>query len=123
MGAQQRVYRRKIRSVQATKKITKAMELIAASRIVTLVQIADLARQAWQEQAIADRDGREGERREIERRDVVEYRAQCAHAENSEQETDDRPDHDQPRGASFEQDVAGVDRRAQPAAILAQVGP
>ena len=33
MGAQLRVYRRRIRSVQATKKITKAMELIAASRI------------------------------------------------------------------------------------------
>lgn len=34
MGAQLRVYRRRIRSVNATKKITKAMELIAASRIV-----------------------------------------------------------------------------------------
>ena len=34
MGAQQRVYRRRIRSVQATKKITKAMELIASARIV-----------------------------------------------------------------------------------------
>ena len=34
MGAQLRVVRRRIRSVQATKKITKAMELIAASRIV-----------------------------------------------------------------------------------------
>ena len=34
MGAELRVYRRRIRSVNATKKITKAMELIAASRIV-----------------------------------------------------------------------------------------
>jgi F-type H+-transporting ATPase subunit gamma len=34
MGAQLRVYRRQIKSVQSTKKITKAMELIAASRIV-----------------------------------------------------------------------------------------
>src|SRR3954468_9652083 len=34
MGAQLRVYRRRIRSVGSTKKITKAMELIAASRIV-----------------------------------------------------------------------------------------
>lgn len=34
MGAQQRVYRRRIKSVKATKKITKAMELIASSRIV-----------------------------------------------------------------------------------------
>ena len=34
MGAQLRVYRRRMRSVQATKKITRAMELIAASRIV-----------------------------------------------------------------------------------------
>jgi F-type H+-transporting ATPase subunit gamma len=34
MGAQQRVFRRKIKSVQSTKKITKAMEMIASSRIV-----------------------------------------------------------------------------------------
>jgi F-type H+-transporting ATPase subunit gamma len=34
VGAELRVYRRRIRSVQSTKKITKAMELIAASRIV-----------------------------------------------------------------------------------------
>ena len=33
MGAQLRVYRQKIRSAQTTKKITKAMELISASRI------------------------------------------------------------------------------------------
>ncbi len=38
MGAQLRVYRRRIRSVQSTKKITKAMELIAASRIVKAQQ-------------------------------------------------------------------------------------
>ena len=34
MGAQLRVYRRRIKSLQSTKKITKAMELIASSRIV-----------------------------------------------------------------------------------------
>lgn len=33
MGAQLRVYRQKIRSAQTTKKITRAMELISASRI------------------------------------------------------------------------------------------
>ena len=33
MGAQLRIYRRRIRSVQSTRKITKAQELIAASRI------------------------------------------------------------------------------------------
>ena len=33
-GGQERVLRRRIRSVQSTKKITKAMELIAASQIV-----------------------------------------------------------------------------------------
>jgi F-type H+-transporting ATPase subunit gamma len=33
VGAQLRVYRSRIRSVQSTKKITKAMELIAASRL------------------------------------------------------------------------------------------
>ncbi|GHG56563.1 F0F1 ATP synthase subunit gamma [Streptomyces griseocarneus] len=34
MGAQLRVYKRRIKTVSATKKITKAMEMIAASRIV-----------------------------------------------------------------------------------------
>jgi F-type H+-transporting ATPase subunit gamma len=34
MGAELRIYRRRIKSVESTKKITKAMELIAASRIV-----------------------------------------------------------------------------------------
>lgn len=34
MGAQQREYRQRSRSVQSTKKITRAMELIAASRVV-----------------------------------------------------------------------------------------
>ena len=38
MGAQLRVYRRRIRSVKATKKITKAMELIASSRIIKAQQ-------------------------------------------------------------------------------------
>lgn len=38
MAAQLRVYRRRIRSVQATMKITRAMELIAASRIVRAQQ-------------------------------------------------------------------------------------
>src|ERR1700739_4748661 len=33
-GGQERILRRRIRSVQSTRKITKAMELIAASRIV-----------------------------------------------------------------------------------------
>ena len=37
-GGQERVLRRRIRSVQATKKITKAMELIAASQIVRTQQ-------------------------------------------------------------------------------------
>jgi F-type H+-transporting ATPase subunit gamma len=38
MGAQVREYRRRIKSVQSTKKITRAMELIAASRIVKAQQ-------------------------------------------------------------------------------------
>jgi F-type H+-transporting ATPase subunit gamma len=38
MGAQLRVYRRRIRSVQSTKKITRAMELISASRIARAQQ-------------------------------------------------------------------------------------
>ena len=35
MGAQIREYRQRIRSVSATKKITRAMELMAASRVVS----------------------------------------------------------------------------------------
>jgi F-type H+-transporting ATPase subunit gamma len=38
MAAQLRVYRRRIRSVQSTKKITRAMEMIAASRIARAQQ-------------------------------------------------------------------------------------
>src|SRR5512134_2580365 len=38
MGAKLRVVRRRIRSVQSTMKITRAMELIAASRIVKAQQ-------------------------------------------------------------------------------------
>jgi F-type H+-transporting ATPase subunit gamma len=44
MGAQLRIYRRQIRSVQSTKKITKAMELIAASRIVKAQNRVNAAR-------------------------------------------------------------------------------
>jgi F-type H+-transporting ATPase subunit gamma len=44
MGAQLRVYRQKIRSAQTTKKITKAMELIAASRIAKAQQAVNAAR-------------------------------------------------------------------------------
>ncbi len=43
MGAQLRVYRRRIKSVGATKKITKAMELIASSRIVKAQQRVEAA--------------------------------------------------------------------------------
>ena len=41
MGAQLRVFRRRIKSVRATKKITKAMELIASSRIIKAQQRLD----------------------------------------------------------------------------------
>ena len=44
MGAQLRVYRRRIRSVESIKKITRAQELIAASRIVKAQQRAQAAR-------------------------------------------------------------------------------
>src|ERR687896_1746010 len=44
MGAQLRVIRRRIRSVQSTMKITRAMELIAASRIVKAQQRVEQAR-------------------------------------------------------------------------------
>ena len=44
MAAELRVYRRRIRAVQSTKKITKAMELIAASRIAKAQQAVNAAR-------------------------------------------------------------------------------
>jgi F-type H+-transporting ATPase subunit gamma len=44
LGAKLREYRRRIRSVQSTKKITRAMELIAASRIVKAQQRIQAAR-------------------------------------------------------------------------------
>ncbi len=44
MGAKLRVVRRRIRSVQSTKKITRAMELIASSRIVKAQQRVASAR-------------------------------------------------------------------------------
>ncbi len=43
-GGQERILRRRIRSVQSTKKITRAMELIAASRIVRALQAIAAAR-------------------------------------------------------------------------------
>jgi F-type H+-transporting ATPase subunit gamma len=44
MGAQLRVYRRRIKATQSTQKITKAMELIAASRIVKAQNRVNAAR-------------------------------------------------------------------------------
>src|SRR5918999_3627732 len=44
MGAQLRTIRRRIRSVQSTMKITRAMELIAASRILKAQQRVEAAR-------------------------------------------------------------------------------
>ena len=44
MGAKLRIVRRRIRSVQSTKKITRAMELIASSRIVKAQQRVESAR-------------------------------------------------------------------------------
>src|SRR5215210_3194620 len=44
MGAQLRVVRRRIRSVQSTKKITRAMELIASSRIMRAQQRVEQSR-------------------------------------------------------------------------------
>ncbi|MCP4960228.1 MAG: F0F1 ATP synthase subunit gamma, partial [Actinomycetia bacterium] len=37
-GGQERVLRRRISSIQSTKKITRAMELIAATRVVKAMQ-------------------------------------------------------------------------------------
>ena len=43
-GGQERVLRRRIRSIQSTKKITRAMELIAATRVLKAQQRAAAAR-------------------------------------------------------------------------------
>src|SRR5687767_3135267 len=43
-GGKERILRRRIRSVQSTKKITKAMELISSSRIVKAQQRVAAAR-------------------------------------------------------------------------------
>src|SRR5690348_1908024 len=43
-GGQERILRRRIRSIQSTKKITRAMELIAGSRIVRAQQRVAAAR-------------------------------------------------------------------------------
>ncbi len=43
-GGQERILRRRIRSVQSTKKITRAMELIAATRVVRAQERATAAR-------------------------------------------------------------------------------
>ncbi|MEP6797657.1 MAG: F0F1 ATP synthase subunit gamma [Lapillicoccus sp.] len=43
MAGQMRVYRQRVKSVQATKKITRAMELIAASRVIKARQRAAAA--------------------------------------------------------------------------------
>ena len=43
-GGKERELRRRISSVQSTKKITRAMELIAATRVVKAMQRADAAR-------------------------------------------------------------------------------
>jgi F-type H+-transporting ATPase subunit gamma len=51
-GGQERVLRRRIKSVQSTKKITKAMELIAASRIVKAQQRV-LAARPYSDQILA----------------------------------------------------------------------
>src|SRR5579864_513928 len=50
-GGEERALRRRIRSVQSTKKITKAMELIAASRIVRAQQRV-LAARPYSEQIL-----------------------------------------------------------------------
>ena len=51
-GGQERVLRRRIKSVQSTKKITKAMELISASRIIK-AQAAVAAARPYSEQITA----------------------------------------------------------------------
>ncbi|MGD9798833.1 MAG: F0F1 ATP synthase subunit gamma, partial [Acidimicrobiia bacterium] len=43
-GGKERILRRRIRSVQSTKKITRAMELIAATRVMSAQQRATAAR-------------------------------------------------------------------------------
>ena len=53
-GGQERILRGRIRSVQATKKITRAMELIASSRIVKAQQRVEASRPYAQQLSAAD---------------------------------------------------------------------
>ncbi|MGC8481692.1 MAG: F0F1 ATP synthase subunit gamma, partial [Acidimicrobiales bacterium] len=55
-GGQERTLRRKIKGVQSTKKITKAMELIAASRIMRAVSAIAAARPYYRELSEIVRD-------------------------------------------------------------------
>ena len=43
-GGQERILRRRIKTVESTKKITRAMELIAATRVVKAQERATAAR-------------------------------------------------------------------------------
>ncbi len=56
MGSKLRVVKRRIRSVQSTKKITKAMELIASSRIVKAQQRVEASRPYAQQLTAAMED-------------------------------------------------------------------
>lgn len=56
MGAKLRIARRRIRSVQSTKKITRAMELIASSRIVKAQQRVEASRPYAQQLTAAMED-------------------------------------------------------------------
>ena len=57
-GGQERILRRRIKSVQSTKKITRAMELIAATRVVKAQQRAAAARALQPPDHAGDREPR-----------------------------------------------------------------
>ena len=75
-GGQERILRRRIRSVQSTKKITRAMELIAASRIVRAQNAINAARPYVKQmgQVVADLAGAPDARRHPMFREPEEIR-------------------------------------------------
>ena len=114
MGAQLRVYRRRISAVQSTKKITKAMELIATSRIAK----AQAAGQGVD--ALRRSDHRDGH----DRREQLVHRAHPDDRAGEPRPGGGARDHQRPRtGRRLQQHRVAVGRAAHGPAARRGHGP